>query len=346
MQLSAARGRARRRALRPAAVPATEAGSGWHRKPGATSTVLMVMYHFPPIGGVSMARNVHTSRYLPDHGWTPVVLGARTSGDLVDTDASALVPPTIEVTRAGARDRQRWRLRSGSCDGPLPRGANAGTPDRRPRSTRRSRRRTPPPARSSPGRLPPSGHRVSPVSGACCSFRTARSGGCRSPSGRGCVRQDRDGLMPSIDCRRRPPTSSPERSAGSTGAAWVAEFRDPWVGNPVAEPLPWLHRRLRARLERLIVESADRLVFLSPTTARAYARRYAAGAQDRGDHERPRSAEGGRGWRHGAAARSLPDRLDGVLYRPSELRLVLQALANLIARRPTLPDRAPGDVLR
>ena len=60
----------------------------------------MVMYHFPPIGGVSMARNVHNVRYLPDHGWTPVVLGARTSGDLVDTDASALVPPTIEVTRA------------------------------------------------------------------------------------------------------------------------------------------------------------------------------------------------------------------------------------------------------
>jgi glycosyltransferase involved in cell wall biosynthesis len=59
-----------------------------------------------------------------------------------------------------------------------------------------------------------------------------------------------------------------------TGIPWVAEFRDPWVGNPLADPLPRLHARLQRRLERWIVSSASQVVFTSSETAVAYERRY------------------------------------------------------------------------
>ena len=78
-----------------------EPGTGRSPRAGRPSaSVLMVLYYFPPIGGVSMARNVANVRYLPAHGWTPVVLGARTAGDFVDAQASALVPSAVRVIRA------------------------------------------------------------------------------------------------------------------------------------------------------------------------------------------------------------------------------------------------------
>jgi hypothetical protein len=58
---------------------------------------------------------------------------------------------------------------------------------------------------------------------------------------------------------------------------WVAEFHDGWLGNPISEalggPRLWLHRRLRVRIERWIVGSADRIVFVSQSTAGLYRRR-------------------------------------------------------------------------
>ena len=67
-----------------------EKGTGRSPRAGRPSaSVLMVLYYFPPIGGVSMARNVANVRHLPAHGWTPVVLGARTAGDFADAQASA-----------------------------------------------------------------------------------------------------------------------------------------------------------------------------------------------------------------------------------------------------------------
>src|SRR4051812_5357347 len=45
------------------------------------------------------------------------------------------------------------------------------------------------------------------------------------------------------------------------GPAWLADFRDPWVFEPVREPFPLkIQRRLDARLERVVVRAADRVV--------------------------------------------------------------------------------------
>lgn len=50
-------------------------------------------------------------------------------------------------------------------------------------------------------------------------------------------------------------------AARQLGPAWLADFRDPWVFEPVREAFPFqVQRRLDARLERTVVRRADRVV--------------------------------------------------------------------------------------
>ena len=62
----------------------------------------MLLYHFPPIGGISMARNIRNVQYLPEHGWQPIVVtpGAADS-NVEDPGSLALVPPDLTVERTG-----------------------------------------------------------------------------------------------------------------------------------------------------------------------------------------------------------------------------------------------------
>ena len=128
-----------------------------------------------------------------------------------------------------------------------------------------------------------------------------------------------------------------------TGVPWVAEFRDPWVGSPLAEPLPWLHRRLQSRIERWIVHSANQLVFLSPSTARVYRRRYphaAAMAVITNGHDATEVIE-----RQQTNTASDRYRIvwTGALYRPAELAMFLEAIKVLVGRRPALGDTLAVD---
>jgi glycosyltransferase involved in cell wall biosynthesis len=50
------------------------------------------------------------------------------------------------------------------------------------------------------------------------------------------------------------------------GFPWIAHFSDPWVDSPFKEYDP-LTRALNVRLERDVIETADRVVFTSPETA-------------------------------------------------------------------------------
>jgi glycosyltransferase involved in cell wall biosynthesis len=131
-----------------------------------------------------------------------------------------------------------------------------------------------------------------------------------------------------------------------TGVPWVAEFRDPWRGNPVTHAIagrrPWIHRRLQARLEQWIVRSADRLVFVSPSTTRLYRLRYPDAAtmvtitngHDRSETIVPEAeVDDGRFrivW-------------TGTLDRPDELLVFLQAVDALLTRAPELARRLEID---
>ena len=94
--------------------------------------VLMVLYFFPPLGGVSMSRNIRNAQYLPQYGWLPVVLTPREGGfELKDAGALDLVDPALEVLRTrsweaghlrpaavAVRDRlRRYLPRQGSLAG-------------------------------------------------------------------------------------------------------------------------------------------------------------------------------------------------------------------------------------
>ena len=292
--------------------------------------VLMVLFHFPPIGGVPVPRNVRNVQYLPRFGWTPLVVAPRRTGGLMDQDGLALVPPQTRVIRSRLIEADSLRpfvrlargvaglvRRTGSVSSDPPasegrRVANASGAGLEPSSLLRVQRLLFFPD-NQVGWLP---------------FALAAALRFRLTGGYDVVYS----------------TSAPFTAhlvAGLvkqlTGARWVAEFRDPWVGNPVTDasagPLPWFHRRLRTKVERWIVRSADRIVFVSPSTARRYRLRYPEAAPMvviTNGHDRseivarpPATAGGGRFrivW-------------TGTLDRPTELDAFLAGVAAFVARR-------------
>ncbi len=62
------------------------------------------------------------------------------------------------------------------------------------------------------------------------------------------------------------------------GLPWVADFRDSWTTGPFFNPITPLHHWWNRRLERRVVESADAVVFATPTMAENYKRAYPAAA--------------------------------------------------------------------
>jgi len=59
-----------------------------------------------------------------------------------------------------------------------------------------------------------------------------------------------------------------------SGLPWVADFRDPWIGNFSLKFATPLHRRLCARLEDRIVSTADRIIVVSETMREQFLTRY------------------------------------------------------------------------
>jgi glycosyltransferase involved in cell wall biosynthesis len=68
--------------------------------------VLLIAYHYPPcVGSSGLQRTLAFSRYLPQQGWSPVVLTC-TDGAYEKTSAAQLkdIPAQAQVVRAWARD--------------------------------------------------------------------------------------------------------------------------------------------------------------------------------------------------------------------------------------------------
>jgi glycosyltransferase involved in cell wall biosynthesis len=303
---------------------------------GARRSVLMVLYFYPPVGGISMSRNVRNVQYLPAHGWRPVVLTPRNASyHLKDPSTLAMIPDDTRVIRTlsleaghirpfvvdllGTLGRTVARVRSGgrraTADPPggLASGPTA-TPD--------------PPS----GRLERIRHRLF--------FPDDQVGWIPFA------------LLAAIRAHRATPfdaiysTSSPVSAhivAGllkrATGLPWIAEFRDPWLGNTLAPSLPWLHRRLQAKIERWIVGSADRVVGLSEGITDLYRTRYPGAPEmatitsgyDRSEAKpdrAPRAADG-----------RFNIVYTGTLDRPEELEIFLQGVENLLLRRPELREQ-------
>lgn len=68
--------------------------------------VLMIAYHFPPLGGSSgIQRTLRFSQYLPDHGWEPIVLSAHPRAfQQIDKSLLTDISDTVRVKHAFALD--------------------------------------------------------------------------------------------------------------------------------------------------------------------------------------------------------------------------------------------------
>lgn len=66
----------------------------------AVRPVLMLSYHFPPLGGSGSMRVLRLSRYLPESGWKPILVSVAGGGrEPRDPGLLEQVPPEVEVHR-------------------------------------------------------------------------------------------------------------------------------------------------------------------------------------------------------------------------------------------------------
>lgn len=81
--------------------------------------LLFLAYHFPPVGGAGVQRSVKFVRYLPEHGWEPVVvtgpLGSIGDSYLTDETLGHELPAALDVHRLAGPEPlsgRGWRGRA------------------------------------------------------------------------------------------------------------------------------------------------------------------------------------------------------------------------------------------
>jgi glycosyltransferase involved in cell wall biosynthesis len=296
--------------------------------------LLVVSYMFPPVAGVGIERTLKHVTYLPKHGWQPVVVAAANPGyRLVDPATLDRVPAGTEVHRAPSLEPAHLRRAAGRLL----------RPGRRPSAAR---------SLETPGSAGQRrGSRMGLVNAAWRAyvelawFPDEQLGWVPAALATGLAADDANPVDAIYSSG--PPWSSHLVAAaihGLTGLPWVADFRDPWVGNAYASPLPRPHRAARAWLERAIVERARASVFASAGVRHEYARRYPGQAgsfltihngYDLEDvaaiRERPRGG--------GATDGRFRIAFTGSIQGIAEARLLVAGLERLLERRPDLRDR-------
>ncbi len=296
--------------------------------------VLYISYFFPPLGGVSVPRVVAFARYLPESGWRPVVLAPSGAAyGLRDPAGLASLPPDLEVIRARSPEPHALRRRVEPLLGParavrsrMGRGAAPGSAEEAAQVV----------AGSHAGRL--AGIRRFVF------FPDDQIGWVPFASRAGIARARK--RRPDVIYSSAFPISS-HLVAGAihraTGIPWVAEFRDPWVGNAIAPRLPPAHRQLQRRIERWIVTRAERTVLVTPGLTAMFAARYPSRA-DRmrtimNGYDPGELASAGSTSRAAEADDVIRLVYTGTLYRPAEMNAFLVGLERFVAETPQARER-------
>ena len=313
---------------------ARRVGSGSSRAEGRDGRLLL-----PPVGGVAVARTLGSVRYLPAAGWTPVVIAPNGSTyHLIDAAGLATLPAGLEIERARTfepghlrrlvaplRDRTTTPTAQTSAASPALTDAT-GTTGSAPA----------PPSRPNAGLTWPARIRRT------LWFPDDQLGWIPSAL-RAVRRAHRRAPLAAIHSSSSPMSAhvAAALAARSLGIPWVADFRDPWVGNPVDPAMGRIDAWRRRTLEAWVIRRADRVTFATPSLHDDYVRRYPGRA------DRFRVIENGY---DRAELPRLPARAasrDGVrrlvyagsLYRPWELATFLDGVALLLDRRPDTTAR-------
>jgi glycosyltransferase involved in cell wall biosynthesis len=327
----------------------------------------MVAYNFPPLGGVGILRTLKYATYLPDSGWQPIVLTARDPSGYLDEDAlrslradlrveRALAPDPVKVRRllgrsarallGARRSGPRGVLTHGIATGAI--GASPGTAAR-PGTARGTAARPGTPAAGASS-IPEWQRRVGELWSAAMRatfYPDDQIGWVPFAIARG-LEICRDDAI-DVVYSSSPPVSGHLAAAviaRGAGLPWVADFRDPWVGNAFARKPNRVHELLQRRIEQRIVERAGRVVFASEGFTEAYRARYPWAADrlvtipngyDRAD------LKGAEESSNLTAGRGDDGRFHlvygGSVYGEHELEIFLDGVELLIGRRPDVRDR-------
>ena len=228
--------------------------------------VLMIAHHFPPAGGSGSNRALAFARYLPEHGWQPVVLTPGVAWAIHRDDRLlGEVPSEVRVIRTPS-----WEPRPARRP-PLPLGEAARSAGEGGGGARTSALDTAP----------------SPLD------KASPSGRGRARSHLGHLKRFPDahiGWLPfALAAATRVRFDAAYSSSGPftshlvglalkrlTHRAWVAELRDGWYrwNRAIFPDYPIWRDRLEARLEAAALRRADRVVLVTERMASAFRCQY------------------------------------------------------------------------
>jgi glycosyltransferase involved in cell wall biosynthesis len=305
---------------------------------------LIVTYFYPPVGGVGVQRTLKFVTYLPRFGWQPVVLAPRdpayplrdptlpeSPGGEVDVHRTLSLEPT-RLTRAVSRAMGPSGPRGPGFSQATGEALDVG-------AAKRSRR-----ALLRPLLRPVLRLGASTWSRFWNALLFPEEAIAWLPSA----------LPVALSLARRrsvdviyssSPPATTHLIAGLaailTRTPWVADFRDPWVGNPFAKPPAAARRGLEARTERWIVAHAAAVVVAVESLRDDFRERYPEFAERfvfiPNGYDRAELAD--------LPSVPAPDPgtfrivFAGSLYREDELDVFLSGVERLISRRPDIRQR-------
>ncbi|MBN4056149.1 glycosyltransferase [Rhodothermus sp. AH-315-K08] len=274
----------------------------------ASRRVLVLAYYFPPMGLSGVQRTAKFVKYLPDHGWSPVVLTVTEGGyfafdeslldELKTRDIQIVRTPSVDPTRLFSRRSQ------------------VSLPGERARS----------------GLSTLSQWLMIPDNKLGWGIHAYRAGS------RLLEEVDFDAIISSA-----PPYSShliAARLARSYGMPLVLDYRDDWLENPRHVYPTRFHRWLHARQERRVAGVTDAVVTINPVIASALRSRHDAPVSvipqgfDPEDYVIPDGDEG----ESGSSAR-LEFIYTGVFYDRQTPIPFLNGLHRLVCEEPALRSR-------
>ncbi len=208
---------------------------------------LCIAYAFPPINRSGTHRTLEFVRHLSKADWPATVLTATPDHEPTDTSLLSWVPQSTEIIRVSARHPlDRWRSWWACPPGEMPAATHL------PVDTAPSKRRTDSRLREWLRALA-----VTPDSRV----------GWIAPAVRRGLRALRRGRYDLVYSTSPYPSAHliALALASFTGRPWVADFRDPWVGNPFQRQEFPSVARWNEMLERLVLRRADHVICCTPT---------------------------------------------------------------------------------
>jgi glycosyltransferase involved in cell wall biosynthesis len=245
--------------------------------------VLVVAFCFPPHGAIGTLRTLRVVRRLHETGWDISVLTCDPAeylpGTPLDAALSVQVPPTVRIIPTHAL-RPWLRLQRVLLKRNRPTASSAlavGIGD--------NGQGTRPHGVASRSRLISGLARAKDLVDATLAIPDRESGWILPTLARGVVDHLRE-ARPDVIYSSAPPWSGQLVAAGLKqflGCPWVADFRDPWARAPWREDRYGFAMRAAARLERFVINRADRVVFTTTANAADFAAQYGTAAAARFD---------------------------------------------------------------